>query len=162
MEFREPEIRLVSIRASFQAIKGDIPSALAKVGALAGGLEKQPLRGQVFLGGGFEAKLARFVIVLDEVFDDGAGLPQLDPSVWILNSRDTKERRADQQGGAELRGDFGLSVPAVRVDVSVWLGLDLRPHVQEFGLIGNAEFLQEYDDLPGVRARFVRPEGNWL
>ena len=50
------------------------PGFLAKVGALSGGLEVQPGEGGVFFFGGVGVQGLGFIVLVDEVFDDGARL----------------------------------------------------------------------------------------
>ena len=52
------------------------PGFLAKVGALAGDLEVEPAEGGVLLFGGGVVKCVGFVVGVDEIFDDGAGLSE--------------------------------------------------------------------------------------
>jgi len=66
------------------------PTVLAVVRALPAGLEEEPLLGVVGLcRAGLEAQLALRVVALDEVFDDGARLPEGDAGVgsWMDGSR---------------------------------------------------------------------------
>lgn len=64
------------------------PGCLAEVRALAGDLVVQPLLGEVFFGGGGEGQGVFFVVLLDEVFDDGAGFPEGDAGVGIFDCGD--------------------------------------------------------------------------
>lgn len=69
------------------------------------------------------------VVGVDEVVDDGAGLPESDSSVGIFNGWHS----------------------AVDVDIDEWLLLQDR-HVHVLGLVGNFELLEDDGDLPWVRA----------
>lgn len=71
-------------------------------------MEEEPLRGQIFLGGIFEAELALFVVVFDEVLNDGAALEELDSGIGILNGRGTvrREKRLRLAVCIELRASF--------------------------------------------------------
>lgn len=53
-------------------------------------------------------------------------------------------------------------VPAIGVDVGVWLGFHFCLHVEELGLIVEAEFFQDDGHLPWIRSLLVGPEGDWL
>ena len=53
------------------------PGFLAEIGALAGDLEVQPAKGGVFFFGAVVVEIAGFVVVVDEVFDDGTGLGEV-------------------------------------------------------------------------------------
>lgn len=60
---------------------------LAVIWSLTGGLEVQPLLGLVIFGE--EAGIAHillFAVGVKEVFNDGAGLPELGVTVWVLDS----------------------------------------------------------------------------
>lgn len=62
------------------------PDGLAKVGALAGGLEVEPLAGVVEVGSARgEAELVLLVVGLGQVLEDGAGLPQGEVGVGVVD-----------------------------------------------------------------------------
>ena len=61
------------LNALFRVVGGE-PNFLAKVGALARGLEVQPTEGGVFFLGGRVGEVVGLVVGVDEVFEDGAGL----------------------------------------------------------------------------------------
>jgi len=61
------------------------PRGLAEIGALARGLEVGILLQEVFFGDGSVRELLIFVVLVDQVEDDGAGLPQGDAGVGIVD-----------------------------------------------------------------------------
>ena len=65
------------------------PGGLAEVGALPGHLKHQVLVLVILVRGGFRVQLIFRVVVLDEVLDDGAGLPEGDAGVGVLDRRGT-------------------------------------------------------------------------
>ncbi|OJD27763.1 hypothetical protein ACJ73_00833 [Blastomyces percursus] len=65
------------------------PERLAEIGALAGDLEIEPLDGvSVLCSSGLEAQLVLLVVGGDEVLDDGAGFPDGDARVWVVEGRE--------------------------------------------------------------------------
>lgn len=115
------------------------PEGLAVVGALAGDLEVEPLLAVELAGGVGVAELVVLVVLLNEVLDDGARLPEGDASVGVLN-------------GGEA---------AVGVDGEVGLLLHLG-EVEELGLRGDPELLHDEGNLPGVGPAGVRPVDDGL
>jgi hypothetical protein len=61
------------------------PGCLAEVGALAADLEGEPLVAQVFFGQGGVAEGVLGVVLLDDVVDDGAGFPENEAGVGVLD-----------------------------------------------------------------------------
>lgn len=116
------------------------PDGLAKVRALAGHLEVQPLLGEeVVLRALGEADLVLLVVCLDKVFQDCARFPQGNAGVGVFNGGDT----------------------AVGVDRYVGLLLyfgELHVLVD----VGNVELLKDHDDLPRIGAARVAMEGDGL
>lgn len=103
------------------------PHSLTEVGALAGGLEEQPLLQEVLFGEGGVGELVGLVVGVDEVLDDGAGFPQRDVCVWVLDGGDA----------------------AVGVDFLVVGLLELRV-VHVFGLEGDVELSEDDGYFPWV------------
>ena len=64
------------------------PSRLTKVWALTARLIVQELEGLILLWRRREAQLVRFVISVDEVFNDGAGLPEGDAGIGVFDGGD--------------------------------------------------------------------------
>ena len=55
-------------------------------------LEEKILASQVFLGLGIKVELVLGVVFFEEVLDNGAGLPESDSGVGVLNSGDTEAK----------------------------------------------------------------------
>jgi len=109
------------------------PAVLAVVRTLPAGLEEEPLLGVVGLGrAGSETQLVRLVVALDEVLDDGAGLPEGDARVGVVD-------------GGE---------PAVGVDGEVLGLLEVRQW-DGFGLVGHPELFEDHGHLGRVGAAFT-------
>lgn len=110
------------------------PERLAVVRALARGLEEQPLLlGEAFLDGRV-AELVLFVVRLDEVGEDGAGLPEGEAAIFVV----------DDGGHAAVGVDVRLG-PLVR-------GGKLDGLV----FVGDAHLFEHDLDLPWVRSRGCR------
>lgn len=116
------------------------PGSLAKVRALAGHLEVQPLLGRVVVRSALgEAEGVLLVISLDKVFDDGAGFPEVQTGVGVFNGGNT----------------------AVGVELFERLLLHLG-ELKEFRLIGEVEFLEDDGHLPRVGAGSMAVEDDRL
>lgn len=108
------------------------PGRLAVVRSLSAGLKEQPLLRVVPLGRpGREAEPVVRVVLVDQVQQDGARLPQRDARVGVLD-----------------RGD-----PPVRVDRDV-VGLFDVAEGDWRDLVGDAEFFEDYRDFGRVGAAF--------
>ena len=109
------------------------PDRLSVVGALARDLEVEPLLRVVRLGrAGRETKAVLRVVALDEVLEDGAGLPEGDVGVGVVDGGDA----------------------AVGVDGEVFGLLDVR-EVDGVYFVGNAEFAEQDGDFGRVGAKFT-------
>lgn len=60
------------------------------------------------------------------------------------------------------KGSSSLNIPAVRIDIDEWLGLNFSLHIEVLGFEGDAQLLQEDGHLPWARATLVGIKGNWL
>lgn len=68
------------------------PDGLAKVRALARHLEMKPLLLLILLRLGLVGNLPLGIVFLNQVLDNGAGLPQGDSSVGIFNGWNTEKK----------------------------------------------------------------------
>ena len=66
------------------------PGELTKVGALSGGLEVKVLAGIIFLWGGSKGDLVVFIVVFNNVVDNGARFPERDTGVGVIDGRDAE------------------------------------------------------------------------
>ena len=108
------------------------PEQLPVVRALARDLEVQPLLGVVELGrSGCETQAVLRVVALDEVLEDGAGLPEGEVRVGVVDGGDA----------------------AVGVDGEVFGLFDVR-QVNGVYLVGKAEFPEHDGDFGRVGANF--------
>lgn len=80
-----------------------------------------------------------FVVLLDEVLDDGPGLPEREARIRVLDGRHA----------------------AVGVDFKVCFLLHLRKF-DDFELEGDAQLLEDHADFDGIGANAVAPEGDGL
>ena len=121
------------------------PDALAEVRALSGDLEVEPdkvvsraflnefinrispLLQEVLLGSGSVCELVLLVVLLDQVLDNGTGLPEGDASVGVLN------------GGCS----------SIDTELLVLRLLEVG-EVPELVLVGETKLLHEQDNLPRV------------
>lgn len=116
------------------------PHGLPEVRALAGYLVVQPLlRFVVLFRAWGEADVALLVVGFDQVFDNGARLPQRDARIRVLNCRHT----------------------AVGVDRLVGFLLHVRK-LKELKGIRDIELLEDHGNLPGIRAAVVAPQSDRL
>lgn len=116
------------------------PRGLPEVRALAGYLVVQPLlRFEELLRAWGEADVVLLVVGFNQVFDDGARLPQLDARVRVFNCRHT----------------------AVGVDRLVRFLLHVRG-LNHLVRKRDVELLEDHGHLPGVGAAVVAPESDRL
>ena len=64
---------------------GGIPGTLPEIGTLSRSLEIRPLLQEVLFGRGGVGKSVLFVVGVDEIGDDGRGLPERDAGVWVFD-----------------------------------------------------------------------------
>ena len=116
------------------------PHGLPEVRALAGYLVVQPLlRFVVLFRAWGEADVVLLVVGFDQVFDDGARLPQCDARIRVLNCRHT----------------------AVGVERLVRFLLHVR-ELDDLVRISHVELLEDHGHLSGVGAATVAPESDRL
>lgn len=61
------------------------PGGLAEVGALAGHLKMEPLLGMIFFGEGVEGDLVFGVVLLHQIFHNGAGFENSNVCVGVVD-----------------------------------------------------------------------------
>lgn len=122
--------RRESRRNEKDGITSCLPGSLTEIRPLAADLEKQPLLLQRPLLEPLMCQLLLHVVLLYQVLDDGARLPERELCIWVLDCRD----------------------PPIRIDADEWLCL----HVLEayrFELVRHTELFEDQDWLPRVWAR---------
>ena len=117
------------------------PYRLAVVRALSAGLEEQPLLGEVrVVGSRCKRKLAGGVVGLGEVLEDGAGLPQREVSVGVVDGGHAAVGVDGEEGGL-------LQLGELRVDQLIRDGELFAEHAH-FGRVGTM-FAVDGDGLEG-------------
>lgn len=99
-------------RGHFLWVKVREPGGLPEVRALTGHLEMEPLLRVVFLREGGEGDDVFGVVLIHQVFDDGAGFEDGDVCIWVVNCGNAATR--DGLGklfsfffpGGEMKGNF--------------------------------------------------------
>lgn len=80
-----------------------------------------------------------FIVLLNQVLDDGTGLPEREAGVWVLDGGDTAV-------GVEL--EEGLLLHLVELD--------------ELEVKGDVQFLENHPYFDGVRPNIVAPDDDGL
>ena len=102
-----PDLIAVPVQHGFEIflrVVEDEPGALAEVGSLAGGLEVQPGLRKVLVGRGGVGEGLRGVVGGEEVFDYGAGFPEGEVSVWVVDGGDAAVGVCGFEGFCFVRG----------------------------------------------------------
>lgn len=124
---------------------------------LPAGLEVQPCVLLVLLLAAGVAELVLLVVDIEQVLDDGAGLPQLEAGVGVLDGRDTAVG-VDGLEGLWSRGQWAPSGERRRGGGWTRLTLLEVTEVHDLGLVGHVQLLEDDGDLPWVGALLRRSE----
>jgi len=123
----------------FLVVEVGEPLGLAKVWALAGGLEIEPLLELALLVGISDGDLVLGVVVVDEVLHDGVGLPDDEIVATMVNEAGNATIRAE----GEVSGCLLFLLAKVKVDI---IELEIK-------------LVEDEADLPEVETTFVVVEG---